>query len=78
MILEDNKFKKLRLKGEWNEPSHSKEKIPSLQAEIQNLKKRTTRRGYNRNESNTKNTKGKDSKENPTWMNKNIKPENSK
>ena len=56
MILEGNKFKILKLKGEWNAHSQSEEKILALQAEIQNPNKKSSRRDHNGNKSNTKNT----------------------
>ena len=77
MFLADNFFKVLKLKGGCNATSQIEEKILVLQAEIQNLNKRTGRRDHNGNESKTKKTQGKDSRENPTCMNKNIKPEES-
>ena len=49
VLLADNKFKILKLKGELNAPSQSGGNILALQAEIQNLKKRTSRRDHNGN-----------------------------
>ena len=43
----------------------SEENILALQAEIQNVKKMTSRRDHNRNESKTKKTQGESSKEMP-------------
>ena len=77
MLLVDNKFKILKLKGGWNAPSYSGEKILDLQAEIQNIKIRTSRRTHNVNESNPKKTQGKYSREKPTLLKKKIKPEDS-
>ena len=77
MLLADNRLKILELKGKWNAPYKSKENILSLQAEIQNIKERTSRRDHNRNESKTRNTLGKYSKEKKTWLKKNIKPKES-
>ena len=73
--MAQNKFKILILKGEWNSPSKSEDNVLSLQAEIQNLKKSTMRENHNENEPNPKKTHGKDYMDNPTWLNKNIKPE---
>ena len=77
MILADNKFKILKLKGELNARSFSEEKILALQAEIPNLEKRTSMRYHNVNKSKTKKKLGKESREKPTCLKKNIKPEES-
>ena len=60
MLLVDNKFKILKLKGERNAPSQSKGEILDLQAEIDNPKKGKTRKDHNGNESKTNKTQSKD------------------
>ena len=77
LLLVDNKFKILKLKGGWNAPSYSGEKILDLQAEIQNLNKRTSKRDHNKNEYNPNKTQGKYSKQNTTCLKKNINYEES-
>ena len=62
MLLADNKFKIFKLKGEWNATNQSKENILALQAEIQNLNKRTRSRYHKINEYKTKKTQVEDSK----------------
>ena len=49
--------------------------ILDLQAEIQNLKKRTSWRYHNGNEYKPKKTQGRYYRENPTWIKKNKNPE---
>ena len=63
--------------GGWYAPYQSEEKILALQADIQKLKKRNNRRYHNVNDSNLKKTRGKYSREKPTWMKKNINPDDS-
>ena len=77
IILADNKFKNLKLKGGWNAPSQSEENILAQQAGIHNPKERTRRRDHKRNEYKTKKTQGEDSRDNPTWLKKNFKPDYS-
>ena len=77
MLLADKKFEILKLKGVWNAYSHSEENILSIQAEIQNLNKRTVSRDHNGIYYKPNKTQGKYSREKPTWMNKNIKPKGS-
>ena len=77
MLLADNKFKILKLKREWNATSQSEEKILDLQADIHNLKKSTSRRDHSENGYKPKKTQGKYSRDNPTWLKKNINTEDS-
>ena len=44
MTLADNKFKNLKLKVKWNDPSTVELKITALEAQINEMKKKTGRK----------------------------------
>ena len=70
ILLADNKFNILKLKGELNVTSQ----ILALKVEIQNLNKRASKRDHNRDDYNPKNIKRKDSRDKPSCLKHDIKP----
>ena len=72
MLLADNRFRLLKERDEWDAPSQEEEKLLSLQAEVEKLKRGNKRKSNTKKEKNdnqnTKKSRRQETPVKPEWM----------